>query len=412
MIVEVGRVRVGRVLLLGIILAVLVLASVALALTTSQGTPPRSEGTACLLGTYTAERETTLLDPVTGMKYKVLVEVTLNVTRNPKGGFTVTVTTTLTPKGVSKASIMFTPPLTDMVVRTDAGTFRWSEGKYFIQAIISRELPLTDKIGMNVKGTCVKYVSVEVRPLRTSVEFGSGHPETTPQQPQGTPGRLTGLIVLVTHNGSIKILRIAKPVKGVAMEGYRARNVTIPCNLVVGGIRVSNVTLQLYVPEGISDKELRNALQPLIAACSGNMSGLKGVAIIIAGEGGVSNLLRGVYGAYAVKGAVILVSGTSTHHQASSPTTTPTATMVTVATTRSPHSTSSATTATPTIPTVATVSPSVTSSPAEEVWGSSTGAVTTPLTPNVASRTTAAALALGAALAAGLIAYVIIVRKV
>ncbi len=394
--------------ILSAVLAVLVLASAASALTVSQGTPAlTSSNSECLLGTYTAGKSVVVSDPITGRKQEVLVSVMLSVTRVKEGEFLVTALITLTPQGSGKATIMFTPPLTDMVVGTDTGTFRWSQGKYFIQAIISRELPVTSKIEMKVKGECVKVVAVEVRPLKTTVVFGTGYPaETPPQSTQVVGGETAGYVVVVSENGSLKIFRLKKPVEGMMLEGYVARNVTIPCSIVIGGILINSVTIKVYVPENLSKEQLEKALQPLLAACTGNLSELRSVAVVFSSKG-LKEVLRGIYSS---------VKSPNTTATLTTITTALTVTTVTAATTTAtPRAPSVSTPTYATIPTV----PSTTTKPSQaspsEVWAgtssetlASTASTSPPLT--AFPRALALTLALGLALIAGVVAYLVIRR--
>ena len=399
-----GGAPAGRGVILSMVLAVLVLASIASALTVSQGTPAlTSSSSECLLGTYTAGKSVVVSDPITGRKQEVLVSVTLSVTRVKEGEFLVTALTTLTPQGSGKATIMFTPPLTDMVVSTDTGIFRWSQGKYFIQVIISKELPITSKIEMKVKGECVKAVAVEVRPLKTTVVFGTGYPaEAPPQNTQVVSGETTGYVVVVSENGSLKIFRLKKPVEGMMLEGYVTRNVTIPCNIVIGGILINSVTVKVYVPENLSNEQLEKALRPLLAACTGNLSELRGVAVVFSSKG-LKEVLRGIYSS---------VKSPNTTATLTTITTALTVTTVTAATT-TPRVPSIST---PTYATIPTVPPTTTkpsqASPSEVRAGTSseTLASTTSTSPPPIAfpRALALTLALGLALIAGAVTYLVI----
>lgn len=400
-----GGAPAGRGVILSMVLAVLVLASIASALTVSQGTPAlTSSNPECLLGTYTAGKSVVVSDPITGRKQEVLVSVTLSVTRVKEGEFLVTALTTLTPQGSGKTTIMFTPPLTDMVVSTDTGTFRWSQGKYFIQAIISKELPLTSKIEMKVKGECVKAVAVEVRPLKTTVVFGTGYPAETPppQNTQVVGGKTAGYVIVVSENGSLKVLRLKKPVEGMTLEGYVTRNVTIPCNIVIGGILINSVTVKVYVPENLSKEQLEKALRPLLAACTGNLSELRGVAVVFSSKG-LKEVLRGIYSS---------VKSPSTTATLTTVTTALTVTTVTAVTT-TPRVPSIST---PTYATIPTVPPTTTkpsqASPSEVRAGTSseTLASTTSTSPPLTAfpRALALTLALGLALIAGVVTYLVI----
>ncbi len=402
---------IGRGVILSVALAVLVLSAVASALTVSQGTPAlTSSNSECLLGTYTAGKSVVVSDPITGRKQEVLVSVTLSVTRVKEGEFLVTALTTLTPQGSGKATIMFTPPLTDMVVSTDTGIFRWSQGKYFIQVIISKELPITSKIEMKVKGECVKAVAVEVRPLKTTVVFGTGYPaEASPPSTQVVSGETAGYVVVVSENGSLKIFRLKKPVEGMMLEGYVTRSVTIPCNIVIGGILINSVTVKVYVPENLSEEQLEKALQPLLAACTGNLSGLREVAAVFLSRS-LKDVLGGIYS------SVKLPSTQSTAATVTAMTTALTATTVTATTTA--VATRVPSTSTHTYPTIPTTSPAT--STVSPLQSSPTGTWSSISAETLAStsqpimafpRALAATIALGLALIAGVMTYLVIIRK-
>jgi len=62
--------------------------------------------------------------------------------------------------------INYTPPLLDYVIGySDGRVKRWSEGKFFIQAILSKELPLSKSYSMIVDYGCIQYIIVKIRPL-------------------------------------------------------------------------------------------------------------------------------------------------------------------------------------------------------------------------------------------------------
>ncbi len=396
---------VGRGVVLSAVLVVLMFAAIASALTLGQGAPALTSGNSeCLLGTYTAEKGAVVNDPVTGTKQEVLVGVTLSVVKVKDGEFLVTASTTLTPQGSGKVTIMFTPPLTDMVVVTDVGTYRWSQGKYFIQAIISKELPTTSKVEMKVKGECVRAVTVEVRPLRMTITFGTGYPtETLP--PNTVSGEAAGYVIVVSKNGSLKIFQLRKPVEGMVLENYVVRDITIPCNVTVGGILINSVTIKVYVPENLSERQVRVALQPLLAACTGNVSGLKGIAIVPPSEN-----LRGVLGSIYTLVKAPHTSSTSTF----TATITTKLTVVTPATvTATAVATYAQGTSTPrTYPTVPTTSPQHASSTGLSAPpGAATSATSTSPTATIPSRVVATAIALGTAFLAGVVVYLIVIRR-
>ena len=401
-----GKAFMSKGVALSVALAVLVVAAIASALTLGHDTLVlASNDSECLLGTYTVERSTSVTNPVTGVRQGVLVSVMLNITKVKEGEFLVTASTALTPQGSGKVTIMFTPPLTDMVVSTDTGTFRWSQGKYFIQAIISKDLPTTSKIEMKVKGSCVKSVIVEVRPLKTTVAFGSGYPaEAPPQNTQSVKEGVAGYVVVVSRNGSLRVFELKKSSKGSVLEGYVARNVTIPCSVVIGGIPVSNVILKVYVPRNLSEEQLKAALQPLLAVCRGNLSGLRGIAIVSAE--GFKEMLKGVYASAEVQHA----SGTTTVTVTKVATTvaaTITATVTTTSTTRV-YGTSTPTSSYPTVPTTTApmqAVPRTGTSPSMETAATPLPLVTVP-------KAVAVATALGIALIVGAVVYLIVIRRV
>ncbi len=403
-----SRALIGRGAILSAALTVLVLAAIASALTMNQDTPAlMSSNSECLLGTYTAEKSAVVNDPITGTKQEVLVSVTLNVTRVKEGEFLVTASTTLTPQSSGKVTIMFTPPLTDMVVSTDAGTFRWSQGKYFIQAIISKELPVTSKIEMKVKGECVKAVTIEVRPLKTTIVFGTGYPaEAPPQNTRVVGGETAGYVIVVSKNGSLRIFQLKKPVEGMMLEGYVTRNITIPCNMVVGGILINSITVKVHVPENLSEERLETALQPLLAACTGNLSGLKGVAVVYSGIN-LNEVLKSIYASARFSYASSIPPTVTTTKL--TVVSVATVTVTTTATTTYVRGTSTSHTYL-TVPTTASIQTSSRTGTGT-LSETAASATSTSLQPMTSSRATAAVIALGIALVAGMIAYLIIVRR-
>ncbi len=396
--------------ILSVALAVLILAAFASMLMTGQNTPALAGSSVCLLGTHTAEESATLNNPVTGTQQDILVRVTLNVTQVRKGEFLVTAVTTVVPQGGGKALIMFTPPLTDMVVYTDAGTFRWSQGKFFIQVIISKELPTTSKVEMKVKGECVKSVVIEVRPLKTVLTFGmsTGYPAEAPSQSTSVRGgENIGYVIMVSRNGSLRVFQLKKPVEGMALENYVVRNVTIPCNIAVGGIVVNGISVEVYAPKNLSEEQLEKALQPLSALCSGNLSGLRGMVMLFSNKS-----LREALSSFISPKFSYVSEATST--VTATKTTVLTIAKVTATTTATTTVTSTCqtvtgSTTTHVYPTVPTTLPQATSGTA--VSASSGAAASTPLPLTTSSKAVAAVVALGAALVAGLVAYLVIVRR-
>jgi len=397
----------GRGVILSTALVILILAAFASVLMTDQNIPALAGSNACLLGTYTAEESTILNNPVTGTQQEVLVRVTLNVTQVKNEVFLVTAVTTIIPQGGEKASIMFTPPLTDMVVYTDAGTFRWSQGKFFIQAIISKELPITSKIEMEVKGGCVKAVNVEVRPLKKVLTFGTstGYPaEAPPQSTSVRGGENVGYVILVSRNGSLRVFQLKKPVKGMAPENYVARNVTIPCNIAIGGIIVNGISVKVYAPKNLSKEQLENALQPLSAVCSGNLSELRGMVTLFSNK----SLSEALSSLISLKFSYV--------SEATSTVTATKTTVLTVAKVTATTTTVTSTYQTVTSPTTTQVYPTVPTTPLQTissvtVSASSGAAASTLPPPTTPPKTLATVVALGTALAAGAVAYLIIVRK-
>jgi len=400
---KLGNASMGRGVILSMVLAVLMFAAIFSALVEGQGIPAQaSSNSGCLLGTYTTERSGVVSDPVTGAKHEVLVSVKLNVVKVKEGEFLVSVSTTLTPRDGGKVTIMFTPPLTDVIVSTDTGNFRWSQGKYFIQAIVSKELPITSKIGMKVRGECVKAVIVKIRPLKTTIAFGTGYPaEIPPRNTRVVGGETAGYVIVIGENGSLRIYRLQRPMEGMLLEGSVARNVTIPCNVVVGGVVLHSVTVKVYVPKNLSKEQLETALQPLIAACAGNLSKLRGVAVVFSNKS-IKEVLRSIY----ASAELLRISSPAAAVMATRPTTASPTTVTVTETTVVTRTENTSTYSYPTVPTTA---------PAQAVPKASatitSHVASTPLPLATSSKALATAVALGVALVASVIAYLIVVKR-
>ncbi len=93
------------------------------------------------------------------------LEVKINVSvKGVKEGLNVSIYTELLGlKGIKE--INYTPPLMDFIVITDKGTFRWSKGKFFIQAYLKKELPLRVRNSLLVKGKCVRALVIIIKPI-------------------------------------------------------------------------------------------------------------------------------------------------------------------------------------------------------------------------------------------------------
>ena len=62
--------------------------------------------------------------------------------------------------------INYTPPLLDYVIGySDGRVKRWSEGKFFIQVILSEELPISKSYSMITDYGCIQYIIIKIRPL-------------------------------------------------------------------------------------------------------------------------------------------------------------------------------------------------------------------------------------------------------
>ncbi len=62
--------------------------------------------------------------------------------------------------------INYTPPLLDYIIGySDGHVKRWSKGKFFIQAILSEELPLSKSYSMITDYGCIQFIIIKIRPL-------------------------------------------------------------------------------------------------------------------------------------------------------------------------------------------------------------------------------------------------------
>ncbi len=179
--------------------------------------PVRGEGGCIPPSTYRTSRTFNL----SGQLIRVGISVTIV---KAASGFWVRANVTLAPVGGGAAEIMFTPPLADMAVKTDLGTYVWSHGKLFIQVVLRRRLPVSTHLSMRVNGSCVEGIALYIRPLHRYVVLGgplvTGELVETLSKTAGTTtataiaGRTRTracntlvILIMYSRNGGIRVLK-------------------------------------------------------------------------------------------------------------------------------------------------------------------------------------------------------------
>ncbi|OYT47361.1 MAG: hypothetical protein B6U85_05390 [Desulfurococcales archaeon ex4484_42] len=95
------------------------------------------------------------------------IVINLTIVQEPISENKMNVTVKLDLMSYTKGlKINYTPPLLDYVIGYSDGRLkRWSEGKFFIQVILSKELPLSKSYSMITDYGCIQYVVIKIRPL-------------------------------------------------------------------------------------------------------------------------------------------------------------------------------------------------------------------------------------------------------
>ena len=167
-----------------------------------------AESRGCLVGTLTSsitiKPQVSSVRPSTSLIVKAVANITYFT---EKRECLVRLTVRITPIINEGVKIYYTPPLVDMAVRTDAGEFTWSEGKLFIQAIVEKNLPLSETLEMKVKGSCVYEVEAIVRPLELHLPLGAQ--VGTPTSSEITHYIVCGVFKTPVTYGNITIRRVS-----------------------------------------------------------------------------------------------------------------------------------------------------------------------------------------------------------
>jgi len=95
------------------------------------------------------------------------IVINLTIVQEPIGENEMNITVKLDLMSYTKGlKINYTPPLLDYVIGYSDGRLkRWSEGKFFIQVILSKELPLSKSYSMITDYGCIQYIIIKIRPL-------------------------------------------------------------------------------------------------------------------------------------------------------------------------------------------------------------------------------------------------------
>ncbi|MCD6428937.1 MAG: hypothetical protein J7L12_04925 [Desulfurococcales archaeon] len=165
----------------------------------------------CLRGT--AVKHLIISSPEVVKPASTALEVTalLNVTYiSESREFLVQLTVNLTPTNGAEASIFYTPPLLDMVIYSDVGRYVWSADKVFIQAVLERQLPLSESINMKIKASCIYGVEAVIKPLKLCILFGEQvSPLTTSSGTEVSYYVVHGIFNPPVRHGDVSISRIS-----------------------------------------------------------------------------------------------------------------------------------------------------------------------------------------------------------
>ncbi len=241
------------------LLAALALTLVAVALPqTSVAVNSLPDESACLLGIY----EYTLAIPLTSVNAspKLIVDVSVTVRHVGINEYLVTAKALL--EGPVKIS--FTPPLIDLIVHTNSGTYVWSKGRVFAQVVINAVPPINSSVSLRVKGSCVKSVEVLVTPVHKDFVFT---PTLTYVKPMHYRG---AYLIMVLGNGSVRVSRIKSLSGGEAASiikrhGLVPYKLTVNYNLMVNNEAViSKATITVYAPKGLNASLIRRYVEPIL----------------------------------------------------------------------------------------------------------------------------------------------------
>ncbi len=242
------------------------------------GAEDLSASTLCMEGIYNKVIENV---PLRAIPISEIVHVNVNVTVKVTmegNSAKIEATALLEPAEPGNATISYSMPFMDMVVQTLEGkVYRWSEGKVFIMAIMSRTLPLKESISMTVNASCITGVTVYVRPLDLKIEFGgdAGFEPTLTQtsvQPINTlteKTNITKIIVVLNEwpkpgNATLVIIPMPTTVEEVPNE-EGSHNYTIACppDLIKLVTNLTNETIIIRLDENISETIIKYTGYPL-----------------------------------------------------------------------------------------------------------------------------------------------------
>lgn len=269
--------------------------------------------------------------------------------------------------------ITYTPPFIDLIAYTDRGVLRWSEGRFFIQALHHVNLPYEEGLAWEVPAGCVKGVTVVVKAVGYKVTIGSSQ--------AGQPFNVT--VKLVRRGANTSTYRVV--VGPLAARGPK-------------GIKVVKAELTVEAPAHLTEGEVREAVTEYV----------RGVGSVNITPTGTPLRIAGVSGGY--EGAVASSkAGTKEFKEVPRPTTRAVTLSVTRPTTTKPSSIAELAESTSTTP----PSPSIKASPiTKSLVGTPTS--TTPLGraggPAPVLRPGALAVALAVAVALGAAAYAALTR--
>ena len=215
-----------------------------------------AESRGCLVGTLTSsitiKQQVSNVWPSTSLIVKAVANITY---LTEKHECLVRLTVHITPITNEEVKIYYTPPLVDMVVRTDEGEFTWSEGKLFIQAIVEKNLPLSETLEMKVKGSCVYEVEAIVRPLKL-------HLPLCAQVGTPTPSEVSHYIVCGVFETPV----------------------------AYGNITIRRVSFEVIAPREVSYDMVKSEVSRILNEKFGNLSRLLKIDVIPIKSAGISTV--------------------------------------------------------------------------------------------------------------------------
>ncbi len=172
---------------------------------------------ACITQQYCLSKSISYTETINYNGKEVLIN--LNIIQEPidKDKINLTVRLNLTSQ-IKGLRINYTPPLLDYVIRYSDGRIRrWSEGKFFIQVILSKELPLSKSYSMIVDEGCLQFIVIEIRPLNYVRVIG-----VTEVAEALLSGRVKAVVMPKTYTVTQSRTPTTTPIKTLVNESLRS----------------------------------------------------------------------------------------------------------------------------------------------------------------------------------------------